>query len=546
MSSRTDHTPPPQRDPKQGKGTQKLNGRKTAVPSGDIVSEMEPKVHSGSHWPKPQPFTDRLLSVLSVSPLMIPERLRPWLIDISERMKCPLDFVASATVVMLSSLIGTRLSIKPKQKDSWTITPNLWGAAIGDPSTMKTPSIQEVFTPLKRLIAESRKQYEEQKQQYEAEQVTYEAQKKVYLSQEQDRLKGKKVNSPVGFPEPLPKPTERRYMTNDATIEKVADLLNENPTCLLQFRDELIGMLASWDKSGHEQDRAFYLEAWNGNGSITIDRIGRGTTHVDNLCIALYGGIQPVKLLGYLKAAMEYDNDGFVQRLQVAVFPDKPRWDYTDETPDRDAKNRAFLLIQQIVDSDFRHIAFDADEYDRFPYTRFDADAQEIFKQWLIKWETSVLPNEAGLLLEHFTKYRSLMPSLALIFHVVDCVDLPQPIETNGKYLVSASAARMAVEWCTYLQTHARRIYGLLDTQHIEAAKSLLKHLKAGHLQDGFKARDVQRKQWANLTTLEMVESALTELSKHHWLREVEPPPSTGGRPETSTYLINPIIIQNV
>ena len=244
---------------------------------------------------------------------------------------------------------------------------------------MKTPSVKQVFVPLKRLILESRKEYEQQQQQYEAEQVTHEAQKKVYLAQEQDRLKGKEVKNPVGYPDPIPKPTERRYMTNDATIEKVADLLNENPTGLLQYRDELIGFLASWDRPGREEDRAFYLEAWNGDGSKTVDRIGRGTTHVNNLCISLYGGIQPTKLLGYLKAATEYDNDGFVQRLQAAVYPDIPAWKYEDEYSDRDAKNKAYSLIQQIADSDFRAIAFDADEYDQFPYTRFDADAQEVF-----------------------------------------------------------------------------------------------------------------------------------------------------------------------
>ena len=87
---------------------------------------------------------------------------------------------------------------------------------------------------------------------------------------------------------------------------------------------------------------------------------------------------------------------------------------------------------------------------------------RRFFKQWLIEWQTKVLPLESGLLLEHFTKYRSLMPSLALIFHVVNSVDLPPPAETNGKYLVSADAARMAVQWCNYLQSHARRIYGLI------------------------------------------------------------------------------------
>jgi hypothetical protein len=78
-------------------------------------------------WQPPRPISSTLLPVLPLDPEMIPEPLRPWLIDIAVRMKCPLDFVASASMVMLSSLIGTRLAIKPKTRDDWTITPNLWG-----------------------------------------------------------------------------------------------------------------------------------------------------------------------------------------------------------------------------------------------------------------------------------------------------------------------------------------------------------------------------------------------------------------------------------
>ena len=516
----------------------------------DHYQDAKQEGHDGSAptWENPKPLEITLLSVLSVSHSMIPEHLRPWLIDISNRMKCPLDFVASATIVMLSSLIGTRLSIKPKFYDDWTITPNLWGAAIGDPSTMKTPSIAEVFKPLNRLITESRNQYEQEMISYEAELATYEAQKKVYSAQELDRLKGKKSSHTVSFPEPVRKPTERRYMTNDATVEKLADLLNENPTGLLQFRDELTGLLAGWERNGREEDRAFYLEAWNGSGSKTVDRIGRGTIHVKNLCVSLFGGIQPQKLVGYLRAATDYENDGFVQRLQLAVYPDRPQWAYVDEYPNKEARDNAFRLIQQLVDSDFSSIAYNADDYNRYPYTRFDSDAQEIFKQWLIDWETNVLPNESGLLLEHFTKYRSLMPSLALIFHVVNSLGLPAPAEHSQTYLVSASAAQMAVEWCRYLQSHARRIYGLLDIQQVEAAKSLLAHLKAGHLKDGFSGRDVVRNGWANLSKSDSVESALTELVAHNWLLEIQPPASTakGGRRLSPHYLIHPIIIQKV
>jgi hypothetical protein len=135
------------------------------------------------------------------------------------------------------------------------------------------------------------------------------------------------------------------------------------------------------------------------------------------------------------------------------------------------------------------------------------------------------------------------MPSLALIFHVVNRVDgsVP-PGDPAQKCLVSADAAVMAVEWCTYLQSHARRIYGLLDTASIESARELLRHLKRGDLRDGFKVRDVYRKGWSSLKTTEQAEAAISELVVRHYLIEVQPLSTKGGRPEDAHYLINPKI----
>ncbi|RIV27037.1 DUF3987 domain-containing protein [Fibrisoma montanum] len=475
-----------------------------------------------------------------MEPDMIPEPLRPWLADIAYRMKCPLDFVAAGAVVMLSSLIGTRLTIKPKTRDDWTVVPNLWGAVVGGPSAMKSPALNAVLKPLDRLEMTARREYETALNDFERLQVEYEAQKKAYASQASKRHKGEAVGGSIAFPDEPVKPIERRYKVNDTTIEKLADLMNENLTGLLLFRDELTGLLASWDRAGHEQDRAFHLEAWNGNGSLTIDRIGRGTTHVRVLCESLLGGIQPAKLLGYLQAATGYENDGFVQRLQVAVYPDPEVWGYTDEHPDGLARDKAFELIQTIAHTDLSRIGYHADEYNKFAYTRFHPHAQELFKQWLTTWETVVLPNESGLLLEHFTKYRSLMPSLALIFHVVNCAGQPHPQTEAAKQFVSVEATQMSIDWCEYLMSHARRIYGLLDTVTIESARELLRHLKRGDLQDGFKVRDVARMRWKYLTSTDQVEAAVLELTSRHYLSEEQPASSKGGRPESPQYLINP------
>ncbi len=70
-------------------------------------------------------------------------------------------------------------------------------------------------------------------------------------------------------------------VVNDATVEKLGELLNQNPNGLLLFRDELSGFLRLMDRPGHENDRGFYCEAWNGTGAYTYDRLGRGTLRIE-------------------------------------------------------------------------------------------------------------------------------------------------------------------------------------------------------------------------------------------------------------------------
>lgn len=497
-------------------------------------------------WPDPLPIRAELPPVEMLTDAMIPEPFRDWVKDAANRMQMPHDFIIAPLLVVCGSIIGTSCRIRPKQRDDWTVTPNLWGGIVAPPSMLKTPALNEaVNKTLGRLEAAAREEHEDEIASYEAGIVLDAAKKKAIklaiekaAKLERDGKNNGKSLEALGEElkeqQPCTVPTERRYKTNDSSIEKIVELLGQNPRGLLYFRDELIGLFKRAERAGNEQDRAFLLESWNGDGSHTDDRIGRGTVRCDNLCISLLGGIQPDRIASYLHAAInDGDNDGFIQRLQLMVYPDPIQgWEYRDEWPDTEAKNRAFTVIERLA------IMEPGEE----GYLRFSLEGQEVFKQWLTWMETEKLvdQDEHTVMLEHLAKYRSLMPTLALIFRLLEAADTetqPGP--------VSERAARMAAAWCQYLESHARRIHSLaLDTEQAGGAR-LAEKIKTGALGVEFKTRDVQMKKWAMLNKRHLAQEAIEYLIEHDWLREIAPPAigDQGGRPPATIYQVNPKII---
>src|SRR5262249_22154113 len=131
-------------------------------------------------------------------------------------------------------------------------------------------------------------------------------------------------------------PRRKRLVINDATFEKLQEVLSENVLGLIVIRDELTGVLASFERNGYEGARQFYLTAWNGFSPYSIDRIGRGTIYVPACCLSIFGGIQPMRLKEFLAGLSESGatNDGMIQRFQVLVYPDiSSDWKYIDKSP---------------------------------------------------------------------------------------------------------------------------------------------------------------------------------------------------------------------
>jgi putative DNA primase/helicase len=490
-------------------------------------------------WPEPTPLPNALPPVQAFDADLLPVALRGWVMDIAHRMQCPPDFPAVAGLVALSSLIGARAVVQPKARDDWQVVPNLWGMTIGRPGVKKSPALSEALKPLTRLQADEFELHQAAHAAWELDCKVSSMQddaneRKAKTLASKDPAAARALLEPVALPA---EPVARRFIVNDATVEKLGELLMHNPWGTLSYRDELYGLLTGLDKQGQEGSRAFYLQSYDGNQGYTFDRIGRGTTHIPRVCLAMIGGIQPGRIQEYVRGAVAGGSadDGLLQRFGLAVWPDTGgEYVHVDQWPDTPAKQAAWAVFERMA------ALLPASDTEPTVW-RFDDEAQTLFVEWLIPFENEIRGDELHpAMVSHLSKYRKLIPALALVFAMIDTPD-------SGGMIHEPELLR-ALAWGDYLRTHANRLYAAAVTPETTGAAALLGKIKAGKLADkdgvildSFTPRQVAQKCWSGLGTPEAVRNAADVLADYDWLRrDLVKGGATGGRP-SDRYTVNPI-----
>ena len=491
-------------------------------------------------WPVPIPLPDALPPVQAFDADLLPEALRGWVMDIAHRMQCPADFPAVAALVGLSSLIGARAVIQPKAKDTWQVVPNLWGAVVGRPGVKKSPALGEALKPLNGLQAKEFELWQAAHDDWAldakvAEMAGDQNEKKAKGLSAKDPAAARALLEPIDTPE---EPTARRFVINDATVEKLGELMQQNEWGILSYRDELYGLLTGLDKQGQEGSRAFYLQSYDGNQGYTFDRIGRGTVHIPRVCLAMIGGIQPGRIQEYVRGAVSGGSadDGLLQRFGLTVWPDVTgEFVHVDQWPDTPAKQTAYAVFDRLAGL---QAANDTDPV----IWRFTPEAQAIFVEWLIPFETEIRGDDLHpAMVSHLSKYRKLIPALALLFALIDTPD------SDG--LVGEDELLRAVAWGEYLRTHANRLYAAAVMPETSGAVTLLSKIKGGKLVDSdgvipnsFTPRQLAVKHWAGLDTADAIRKAADMLDDYCYLRrDIVPSSTVGGRP-SDRYVINPAV----
>lgn len=436
---------------------EELNTKDTLIISNNNTAENDTTFGIAKEQNKPIKKDNSKLPKITKD--MLPSQISNWVADVCERIESPLEVGVVNALSLLGNLIGNRVAIKPKKNDyNYLEYPNIWGMVIGSPSMKKTPVFAEISKSVNRIQATESKQYSEVMNQYNEDMNIYNIRKKEFDKE----IKNSKDGDVIKFTMELPtRPKRVLHFTQDATIEAIAKVIDENPKGLLILRDELSGFLKNLDSKGKEEYRSFYLEGWS-SGSKSIERAGGSPLYFPKLTLGVLGNIQPSLIKQYVYEAVKgHKADGLLQRFQLLVFAESIEVKGIDRTPNKMARDSFDEIIKYILElEEFEGV--DEDEYNKQAYYSYSNEAQQEYNKWYVANDKEAKESDNEALESHLAKFPKLTNSLALIFHICE---LSKGYDREGQYDISLENFNKALQLTNVLKAHAIRLYSIYEVE---------------------------------------------------------------------------------
>lgn len=331
-----------------------------------------------------------------------------WISAAADGKGAPTDYVAAGLLAVAGSLIGNARWAAPWA--GWSEPPIIWAVAIGNPSAGKSPGLDAILSPLRKIEKEARQGAVVEHDAWKARAEVAKLFEGVWKESVKKAIaEGNKPSARPEEADPGPQPFLPRYAVNDATVEKIAVIMAGQPRGTLQVRDEIAGWLGSMNRySSGGSDRPFWLEAFGGR-SFSVERIGREPLSVDRLSIGVLGGIQPDRLKTLL---FKSDDDGLLARF-IPVWPNpapikRPEMEADPALIETALKRLLALSMISDEEGDLRPWFVPFTEKTRGMLTEFRVQCRE--------WESG----QEGLLLSFIGKLPGLAVRLSLVLACLD------------------------------------------------------------------------------------------------------------------------------
>lgn len=248
-----------------------------------------------------------------------------------------------------------------------------------------------------------------------------------------------------------PKPKEpvlKSVVVDDVTVERLADILDENPRGVTSAQDELSGWVLSMNQykaGGKGADRQFWLRVWS-NAPVKVDRKSRKVPAIiAEPWVSVVGSIQP-EILSELHIGR---NDGMLDRFLYS-YPEPQRVRHTDEVVSVAAEHAVLKLYERLADLKMPEL-----DGEPFPGTvPLTKDAWEVFKEIACN-----LSDEAHALdfprrlRGAWSKLEAYLARLSLI------LALSRLVKSDDREQVEPQDVLAASVLIDYFKAHIRRVF---------------------------------------------------------------------------------------
>ena len=335
-----------------------------------------------------------------VAPLLDPQDFPPVLRDFAAPLAAaaghdPAAYLMAALGAAAAAISDSlRLQIDPRT--SWFDSARLWVLLLGAPGTAKTPAIRAAMAPLFDL----------------------------HRQQRDDHARACAALDPDD-----PKPALPAVFVNDATIEKLSEVLADNPRGIVAVFEELDTWLGAHDcyRGGQgSKDRGEWLRLFDG-GPHQVDRIKRGSYFVHNWGASILGATTPA---GLRRHAKDLPPDGLIQRfLPVLVRPmsaPDERIQGADIKRARDAFESTLLALFAVPGGT----------------VRLSPQAAAIFfaRRDALRAECAAVTSMSEPFAGHVAKGAGLLARVALTFHCLERGKHAADAELSGETMARAAA----------------------------------------------------------------------------------------------------------
>jgi len=392
----------------------------------------------------------------------LPGHVRAFVESVAVATGTDVAFAALAVLVVIAGCIGNRVAVLVKS--GWIEPAVLWGMLVGRSGTTKSPVLKLVTRALIDLFKAERRAFDDAMKEYTREVERYNVRLAEWKKSQRD-------GPPTDPPNEPERPTERRLLVSDITVEKLGELLEQNPLGLLLVRDELAAWIGAFDRyasGGKGSDQPAWLSMYDA-APVTIDRkSGKGNYFVERAAVSVLGSIQPGTLARSFGTAER--EAGLLARVLVAYPPDRPALWTEAALPDDVAAEWRKLLEALLA------LPPAVDEHGG-PRPRFIPIGQEAKALW-IEWHDRHARELVDIvdddLRAFYAKLKGACARIALLF---TCVE----VAAGGDAVayISADAMRRAIAVVEWFKHEGRRMYAVLgETEEDRARRQLIEWIE--------------------------------------------------------------------